>query len=215
MRPVDGIPGPPESMPGVMDIYVQQIDFGAGADPSGIFESNLPCGEPARCGGKASVRIRIVPSNYATSANWDGALGNGNGYVVAKVSNLEGVPYDRLNLGPYEVGYVWVGDSQGLGRTTALYAVRAGSVKRLFKFKANRFCRTATPLTPAVHINTPPTCAEMTPKAAGTMPEQASIEPFTAIASYAIKAARRMLAPPPVDAGLWISCSLGCCEVQF
>jgi len=215
IKPGDGIPGPPENMPGLMDTYVQQIDFGAGADPSGIFEGDLPCGMPAKCGGQTNVRLRIVPSNYATTANWEGALSSGNGYVVAKVSNLQGVPYDRLNLGPYEVGYVWVGDSQGLGRTTALYAVRGGTVRRLIKFKANKFCRKATPLSPAVHVYTPPMCSDSTSKAAASMPEQASIEPFTAIASYVVKAATRMLSPPPADAGLWVSCSLGCCEVQF
>ena len=215
MKPADGIPGPPEAMPGAMDDYVQQIDFGAGSDPSGIFEGDLPCGMPAKCGGQATVRLRIVPSNYATSADWGHALQNGNGYVVAKVSNLQGVPFDRLNLNPYEVGYVWVGDSQGVGRTAALYSVRAGTVKRLFKFKGVKFCNDTTTQKPAVHIYTPPKCTNQYAKPAGAAAEQASIEPFTAIGSYLFSAVARKLGQPGLDSGLWISCSLGCCEAQF
>jgi hypothetical protein len=215
MKPADGIPGPPEATPGAMDDYVQQIDFGAGSDPSGIFEGDLPCAVPAKCGGKATVRLRIVPSNYATTADWDHALKNGNGYIVAKVSNLEGVPYDRLNLDPYGVGYVWVGDSQGLGRTVALYGVRGGAVKRLFKFKGRTFCKDPTPQKPAVHIYTPSKCTDTNSTAVGAASEQASIEPFTAIAALLAKTVTRMLAQPGLNSGLWISCSLGCCEAQF
>ena len=214
MTPADGIPGPPEATPGAMDDYVQQIDFGAGSDPSGIFEGALPCAVPARCGGQATVRLRIVPSNYATTANWDHALNNGNGYVVAKVSNLEGVPFDRLNLGPYDIGYVWVGDSQGLGRTVALYGVRAGNVKRLFKFKGHTFCKDSTPQKPAVHIYTPSKCTDPDSKPMGAA-QQASMEPFSAIGAYVVKAVRRALAQGGLDSGLWVSCSLGCCEAQF
>lgn len=215
MKPGDGIPGPPEASPGAMGDYVQQIDFGAGADPSGIFEGNLACGMPAKCGGQDSVRLRIVPSNYATTADWDHALKNGNGYIVAKVANLEGVPYDRLNLDPYGVGYIWVGDSQGVGRTVALYGVRGGTVKRLFKFKGRTFCKNSTPQAPAVHINTPSKCTDTNSMPMGAASEQASIEPFTAIAALLAKTVTRMLAPSPIDSGLWISCSLGCCEAQF
>ena len=215
-RPADGFAGTPEGNPRGMDDYVQKIDFGAGSDPSGIFEGDLPCAMPAKCGGKTAVRVRIVPSNFATASDWDKALhAGGNGYIVAKVTNLEGVPFDRLNLGPYEVGYVWVGESLGLGRLPALYAVRAGTVKRIFRFKGQTFCRDSTPQKPAVHINTPSKCSDPSSSPAAATMQQASIEPFAAIASYLVKTARRMLAPPPVDSGLWISCSVGCCEVQF
>ena len=43
-RPQDGIPGPPEAHPGDFAFYVQQIDFGLGSDPSGIFEGPMKCG---------------------------------------------------------------------------------------------------------------------------------------------------------------------------
>lgn len=215
MTPGDGIPGTPEASPGAMGDYLQQIDFGAGSDPSGIFDGSLPCGMPAKCGGKTSVHLRIVPSNFATNADWDNALNKGNGYVVAKVSNLDVVPYDRLNLGPNEIGYVWVGDSQGLGRTAALYAIRGGTVKRLFNFKGHGFCRNSAAQKPAVHIYTPAMCTDPTPKAAAAAPEQASIEPFTAIAAYVVKTVTRRFSPPPGVSGLWISCSAGCCEAQF
>jgi hypothetical protein len=214
-KPADGLPGQPEAMPGAMNDYVQQLDFGAGADPSGIFEGDLTCGMPAKCGGKTTVRLRIVPSNFANVADWDGALNRGNGHVVAKVSNLDDVPYDRLNLGPHDIAYLWVGDSQGLGRTVALYTVKSGAVKRLFKFKGRTFCRMSTPQPPAVHINTPPKCTSMDSKPLGAATEQASIEPFTEIASYVVKAVTRMFAQSGFDSGLWVSCSLGCCEAQF
>jgi len=212
--PKDGLGGQPEVNASGMADYVQRIDFGAGSDPSVIFEGNLACGVPANCGGRDSVRIRIVPSNYATSADWDRALNNGNGYIVAKVSNLEGVRYDRLNLDGYGVGYVWVGDSQGLGRTVALYGLKSGVPKRLLKFKGHTFCRNSTPQAPAVHINTPSKCTDTNSMPMGAA-SQASIEPFTALASYVVKRVARMLAQPSLDSGLWISCSSGCCEAQF
>lgn len=212
--PKDGLAGQPEAKAAEMADYIQRIDFGAGSDPSGIFVGELQCAVPASCGGRESVHVRIVPSNFAATADWDKALHGGNGHVVAKVSNLDAVPYDRLNLGPNEVGYVWVGDSQGLGGTAALYTVKGGNVKRIFMFKGRTFCRNSAPQQPAVHINTPSKCSEMDSKAMGAA-QQASIEPFTAIASYLVKRVSRMLSPPPAESGLWISCSLGCCEAQF
>jgi hypothetical protein len=215
-RPQDGIPGPPEATPGKMDDYVQQIDFGAGADPSGIFEGPMKCGMPAKCGGQTDVHIRIVPSNYATTADWKKALGNGNGYVVAKVSNMDAVPFDRLNLAPYDVAYVWVGANQGQARTAVLYTVRSGIVHRVFTFKALSFCQDSTPQKPAVHIYTPAKCSgNLTSRSTGPAVRQASIEPFSAIASYLVNALTRAFAPPPGLDGLWISCSYGCCEAQF
>lgn len=213
-KPGDGLPGQPEANPAAMDAYVQQIDFGAGADTSGIFDGALPCGNPDNCGGKSAVRLRIVPSNLATNADWDSALGNGNGYIVAKITNLDSVPFDRLNLGAGEIAYVWIGDSQGVGRAPTLYTVRSGKVKRLFKFKGRTFCRDSAQQKPAVHIYTPTKCTDTKLKSAAAATE-ASIEPISAIGAYLVKAVARMIAPPPADSGLWISCSLGCCEAQF
>lgn len=215
-RPQDGIPGPPEATPGKMDDYVQQIDFGAGADPSGIFEGPLQCQTQAGCGGQTEVRMRIVPSNYANTADWQKALGNGNGYVVAKVSNMDPVPFDRLNLAPYEVAYVWVGaNGQGQARTAVLYAVRSGIVRRVFTFKALHYCHDTTPQKPAVHIYSPAKCSgQLAATPSATPMRQASIEPFSAIGAYIVNKISAALAPPGFD-GLWISCSYGCCEAQF
>ena len=184
--PKDGLTGQPETKAAAMADYLQRIDFGAGSDSSGIFEGELPCAVPANCGGKVAVRLRIVPSNFAATADWDKALHGGNGHVVAKVSNLEAVPYDRLNLGANEVGYVWVGDSQGLGPTAALYTVKSGNVKRIFKFKGRTFCRNSTPQKPAVHINTPSKCSDMDSKPMAAAQEASMIEPFTVLASYVV-----------------------------
>jgi hypothetical protein len=215
VRPQDGIPGPPEAMPGQMDDYVQQIDFGAGADPGGIFEGPMKCGMPAKCGGQTEVHIRVVPSNYATTADWQKALNNGNGYVVAKVSNMDAVPFDRLNLAAYEVGYVWVGSNQGSARTAAIYAVRNGNVRRIFTFKGLKFCKDSTPQKPAVHIYSPSKCTGTLSATSFTGGiQQASVEPFSAIGSYLLTKLATTLVPGGLD-GLWISCSYGCCEAQF
>lgn len=215
-RLAEGFAGMPEANPRAMNDYVQKIDFGAGSDSTGIFEGDLQCAMPAKCGGKTTVHLRITPSNLANVADWDKALRTGgNGYIVAKVTNLDDVPFDRLNLGPSEVGYVWVGESLGLGRLPALYAVRSGTVKRIFRFKGRTFCRDRTPQKPAVHINTPSKCSDPNSSPMGASMQQASIEPFTALGAYVVRAVRRMLVPPPVDSGLWISCSAGCCEAQF
>jgi hypothetical protein len=214
-KPQDGIPGPPEAMPGRMDDYVQQIDFGAGAAPDGIFEGPLKCAQVSRCGGQTEVRLRIVPSNYAPSADWEKALNNGNGYVVAKVANLDAVPFDRFNLAAYEVAYLWVGATQGQARTAALYAVRGGTVRRVFTFPARRFCRNSDQQKPAVHIYSPAKCTEMSATLSAATVQRASIAPFGALATYLVNALTRSSAQPPALDGLWISCSLGCCEAQF
>lgn len=215
-RPQDGIPGPPEAMPGRMDDYVQQIDFGAGSDPSGIFEGPLQCQTQAGCGGQTEVRMRIVPSNYANTADWQKALNNGNGYVVAKVSNMDPVPFDRLNMSAYEVAYVWVGNNgNGEARTAALYAVRGGNVRRVFTFKALHYCHDTTPQKPAVHIYSPAKCTGTAAAATPALPiKVASIEPFSAIGAFLVNKIAAALASPGFD-GLWISCSYGCCEAQF
>jgi len=198
-----------------MDDYVQQIDFGAGADPNGIFEGPLKCGVPARCGGQTEVHLRIVPSNYAPSAEWEKALNHGNGYVVAKVANLDAVPFDRFNLAAYEVAYLWVGATQGQARTAALYAVRGGNVRRVFTFNARKYCRDSAPQKPAVHFYSPAKCTEVGARPFATTVQQASVEPFGALGIYLVNALTSRFAPPASADGMWISCSLGCCEVQF
>lgn len=215
VRPQDGIPGPPESMPGRMEDYIQQIDFGAGSDPGGIFDGTLKCGVPARCGGKTEVKLRIVPSNYSTTADWEKSLTNGNGYIVAKVKNEDDVTFDRFNLPAGDVAYLWVGLTQGPGRTAALYTVKAGNARRIHTFGARKFCRHSEPQKPAVHVYSPAKCTETAAAPVASSVQRASLEPFGAIGAFLTTALTNKLAPPPPADGLWISCSLGCCEVQY
>jgi hypothetical protein len=156
-----------------------------------------------------------VPSNYAPSADWEKALNNGNGYVVAKVANLDAVPFDRFNLAAYEVAYLWVGATQGQARTAALYAVRGGNVRRVFTFKDRGYCRDSTPQKPAVHIYAPAKCGKVGATPFATTLQQASVEPFGALGIYLVNALTSRFAPAPALDGVWISCSLGCCEAQF
>jgi hypothetical protein len=199
-----------------MDDYIQQIDFGAGADPSGIFEGPMTCANPARCGGKTEVRLRIVPSNYAPSNDWEHALNNGNGYVAAKISNLDGVPFDRFNMDAYGVAYVWVGEVGGHVRTAALYKRNGINVQRIFTFKARKFCRNSAPQTPAVHVWIPSHCTEANATPFATTVQKASLDPISGLGILLVNALTRLISPPLVGTdGLWISCSLGCCEAQF
>jgi len=213
-KPQDGIPGPPEAHRGDFATYVQQIDFGLGSAPGGIFEGPLKCGDPAKCGGKANVNIRIVPSNYALTNNWERALGNANGYVAAKVMNVDDVTFDRFNLGPGDIAYVWVGALGGAARNVALYKLEGDNARRIFTFPSHKFCRTATPAAPAVHIYVPASCQESSVSPLPAKVQQASLDPFGAL-KILVNAFVAKIAPPPALDGLWISCSLGCCEAQY
>jgi len=119
-------------------------------------------------------------------------------------------------MAAYEVAYVWVGaNGGGQARTAALYVVRGGNARRVFTFKALKYCHDTTPQKPAVHIYSPPKCsgeAAATPFASTV--QQASIEPFSAIGAYLVKRLTAALGPGDLN-GLWISCSYGCCEAQF
>lgn len=206
----DGLVGPPEDMP-EMESYTQAINFGVGAAPDGVFDGYLICGNPQRCGNKTEVHISITPSPYAPSVDWDKALGHGNGHVVAKVTNLDNVRFDKFDIDGGETLYLWVGAMKGdAAKATGLYSIKHGDAKRRMKFRGQDYCSRPAP-PPGVHILPPPDCPAPQPFA----PQQSSIEPFSAVGSYLIHAiTRAFLAPQPID-GLWISCSYGCCEVQL
>ena len=205
--PREGFAGVPEARPAEFEIYVQKVGFGEVAG-SEILDDNFACKTPANCGGQQSVRLRAAPSNYAADVAWNDALGMGKGHVVAKVTVVDPVPFDRLNLTKDDVVYLWVGPLQG-GRGAALYRVRNGRATPVYKFAKLTFCKYAIQQKPAVHRNKPPKCTDTDPK-----PLQAPAPAGQALASLASRPLRMERNQGFTD-GLWVSCSGGCCEVQF
>lgn len=218
--PQDGLPGPPEDMAANVEDHIQRIDWGASADSSGIFEGPIKCQDSMNCGGQAYVTVRIVPSNFAPGNDWDKALSTGNGYMVAKISIAGGYPFDRFNMKKDDVAFLWVGAVKGEPRGAKLYTMKGGTLTPIFRFKNIWICRHPGGATqkPAVHFPPPvETCNPPRPTALAFLPtvQQASIAPFGALATYLVNALTRNSAQPRALDGLWISCSLGCCEAQF
>jgi len=207
--PKDGFKGSPEALTEDFEAYTQRLGFGE-VPGSGILDERFPCPDRTKCGGQDSVELRVVPSNYAPSVHWDQALGTGNGHIVAKLINMDTVAYDPLKLAKSDIAYLWVGSMNGVPRGAALYRIRGGKLIRLYKFSSLKFCKGTNGGLPAVHSNRPPKCTDSDPKPLSAA--QASIFPVGAVLDGLMHVMNRKQA---LTGGLWISCSVGCCEAIY
>lgn len=209
--PKDGLPGSPEDRPGIFEDYTQVLGFGE-VPGSVILDGALTCSKPSDCGGQTEVKFKIVPANYVS--NWGDALDSGNGHVVAKVIKTEDVPFGPFKMASGDnVAYVWIGAAKGDGSKGAgLYVIKKGEPKRIFKFKSIGYCNVANNGLPAVHSNRPSKCNDLKPTLAAPALKKASIEPFSAFASYFL---RSLSASQTQIDGLWFDCTSGCCEAQY
>lgn len=219
-KPADGKPGKPEDKPGEMLVYASQIPFGEGIPSGDIIDQPFPCEPtPQQCGGQASVRIRIVPSNFAPNVDWNGILNPGsgqqpkNGHFVAKVTNPTDYPFGPLRLAPNDVAYLWVG-TVGNGNANMQSVV----LYRLDGTRAVQLARAVRPAvicnkprtTPAVHLYPMLGCDQSYPRAGAS--STASLQSMTHLTSYFARPARDNMVH---TSGLWVSCDAGCCQVQM
>ncbi len=211
----DGFAGLPEARAAAFEIYVQKLGFGS-APGSVSIEQPFECGLAANCGGKTSVVLRVTPSDYSSDVDWKDATGNGKGHVVAKIVVVDPAPYDRMGLQADDVAYLWVGTIQG-GKGAALYRVRGGKVTMAYKFTDVRYCKSSAYQPPTVHLYMTPKCTNPDPS------PPTSSSAAAATASISTNDNMIMLVSSPVFrssnafalSGLWVSCSGGCCEVQY
>jgi hypothetical protein len=208
-NPRDGFRGPPEDNFGGFEDYVQTLGFGE-IQGSKLLEGPFPCEDASQCGGKSSVNLKIVPSNYVS--DWNAALSSGNGHVVGKIVNTEDVPFASFNMNKADnVAYVWVGEMKNDARGAALYVIKKGSLKRILKFRDIRYCRVPNDGLPAVHSNRPSECTETNSAPLQPKVTKASIEPFTGAIPRLLRSLNAMQA---ID-GLWFDCTSGCCEAEY
>jgi len=208
--PKDGFKGSPETYVDDFEAYTQRLGFGE-VTGSVILDERFPCPDKTKCGGQDSVHLRVVPSNYAPTVQWDQALGTGNGHIVAKIINTDTVAYDPLKLAKSDIAYLWVGGMNGVPKGAAIYRVRGGKLTRLYKFSSLKFCKGTNGGLPAVHSNRPPKCTDTDPKPLSAA-QQASIFPVGALLDGLMRALNGKQA---LTGGLWISCSVGCCEAIY
>lgn len=204
-NPANGLSGKPESQPTGFETYSR--DLGYGNTPGSVrFDGNVKCPDPAKCGGDSSVMMSIVPADYVD--DWDGAVkGTKNGHIVAKVFNAGYKPFGYWNLTATDaLSYIWVGQFQG-GTGAALYAMRNGKMTRIYTFAGVKKCsKTSGP--PEVHFNMPANCSETIgmipsrPVQLASLSTNSFMPQFFATQGIAVN-------------GLWVSCSAGCCEVQY
>jgi hypothetical protein len=209
-EPKDGFAGLPEARPSEFEVYVQKLGFGE-VPGSETLEEKFTCADPTKCGNQPSVTLRVAPSNYAPDVSWDDALGTGKGHVVAKIAVVDPVPFDRFNLIKDDVVYLWVGTVRGGGKGAALYRARSGKVSQVFQFLALRYCKYQLPQKPSVHHWQQAKCADPSPKPFMSPSPATSGEAIVALTSRSLPASRILAG----NEGLWISCSIGCCEVQY
>lgn len=203
--PANGISGKPETQQAAFEAYAKDLGFGYTAG-SMRFDGGVKCPDPAKCGGQSSVELSIVPSDYVD--DWDGAVkGTKNGHIVAKVFNAGHQPFGYWNLTADDaLSYIWVGQFQG-GRGAALYTMRDGKLTRIYTFAGIKKCN-KTPGPPEVHFNMPATCTDPI----GLLPQR-NVQ-LAALSTENFMAQFYRTQGVPVN-GLWVSCSAGCCEVQY
>ncbi len=216
-----GVTGYPETNKQFQD-YFLSLAYADDADPDDIIrEHAFTCSKPAECGGKTSVRIRIVPTRVAHTVNWKGALGTGTGHLVAKIVILDPrVPVGPLGLAADETGYLWVGENPGGGpRAPAVYPItNSGVVGKPEKLKDKGYCDDGANKWPAVHIN-PGVCGTgLKPFYVRAATSESPADPLQLATTPYRKPDTRLAGgsgddPTMEGEDLWVSCRNGCCRV--
>jgi len=207
-KPKDGKPGKPQDNPNDFQLYALSIPFGEGIPTGDIIDQQLDC--ETNCDAThTTAHIRIVPSNYAPDVEWDPIVnpnpGNRkNGHFVAKISNLSDYPFPPLNMDANDVAFLWIGENGSSNNLRAsLYRFGPSGAQKLREAKV-LICRKPKG-SPAVHLYASMDCRE---GAAST----ASADHLIHLASNSKHDERTSMVH---TSGLWVSCSEGCCQVQF
>jgi len=177
-----------------------------------IIDERVACHDPSECGGQPDVHLRIIPSARANYIDWKRALSTGSGRTLAKISNMENVPFGPLHLMPNETAYLWIGETTAGKRNVGLFAERNGKYEFIKEAIQLRYCNYARPATAAVHFHNPPQCKDMEPTAT---PARGEIAQPVRLASNANVSDLDLTRAFIHNQALWISCSSGCCEASF
>jgi hypothetical protein len=195
--------GNPTSNPDQTSAYIASLQFNENLPESRRVDQQLQCANPSQCGGKTSVRVRVIPEAQSHRVNWGITLTIGNGHILSKITNMDTVAYGRWNIAPNSVAYLWIGEIDGQGRNLGIFhQVSSGySFIKIAGFKG--VCHRPPATFPAAHIYTPGLCHGGYSQA---------FEKSNRLASNSAFDFTRMLGH---DQGLWQGCAQGCCETAF
>jgi hypothetical protein len=165
-------------------------------------DGQLDCHVHTDCGGNGHVKIHIIPATNAYKLNHKTALdGTGPDGWIMKIINTSNDPYEPWKLLPHDVVFLYVGPAVGGGYKYSIYRDEPGSNPTLLAIaQAGAYCETdAHPGSSSAHLYDPPHCLNASDRKVlyGT--------PFPAPGE------KQMMSH---TSGLWISCSLGCCEAS-
>ncbi|HUQ18115.1 MAG TPA: hypothetical protein VM099_00770 [Gemmatimonadaceae bacterium] len=204
-----GLVGYPGSNPEKTKAYLQSLQFVTDS----IVDGPVTCEAGDDCGGAASVRLKILPEANAHRYDIASAFGPGTigGFILAIVVNTDSShSFGPLSLAPGDTAYLWAGSTQNAGKVFGFYKIRStGQAEGVAKAASGAYCAASGPRTkPAVHI---PMYQCQSTAIYGSSSTVSSPEPRSLyrLASNTILAATMLHTQ-----GLWISCSLGCCQVS-
>lgn len=205
-----GLKGKPEDNPKAAHTYVSSLKWGDNlADSQTVYTQFV--------WGNNGATVKIVPVTNANRISWQSALADGgDGYFVAKITNV-----DNQNIGPLGLqeganGYLWIGQLANGERGAAIYSIKKdGTIEpNPKKLEIGGFCPGQHSYA-AVRVTDGSKCSGSFSSQSST----ASNHPMIMFASMRnlenAAPMRGSMVAPPGGSGLWVSCLGGCCEVKI
>lgn len=155
--------------------------------------------------------LKIRPVDYAHQIPWGKVASSGRSHLYAHIE-VSKANCPNLGLLINEQGYLNLSGDGANNLVVEVYKkTLTGAVATGVRARYIKYCNTVAPTKPGTHLWQPVHCTgTATPysQSRGT----AMMKPRFVLASM-LPTANLMAAF--VDQGLWVSCSTGCCEVQF
>ncbi len=206
-----GLVGYPGANPDKTKAYLQSLHWATDS----IVNGPVSCSTGDDCGGASSVNLKILPEANAhlddiSSAFAPGTIG---GFIMAIVINVDSShKFGPLDLAPHDTAYLWAGSTKSSGQLFGFYKINGatGQAHGVARAAYGAYCPpTGTRTIPAVHV---PMYQCQTQPIYGSA-STASTERITSQALYRLASNPIFAATMLHTQGLWISCSLGCCQV--
>jgi hypothetical protein len=194
-----GLAGAPGDNPQTQ-AYLHSVHFDP-ANAAGIIDQDVECEKNHQ---DHPSHLRVVPSHYSHKVVWANAQNGGNGHFVAQITVSAG-NCENLHLNAGETGYLWIGPGAGGARTARVYKQLGNDgidPNDPAETTSIAFCNYANQGRPESHLWNPPKCTDPNP---GPTPP---VHPAPDESKNPVRIKIH-------DSGLWVSCSSGCCQVQF
>ncbi len=144
---------------------------------------------------KPRVQVRFIPESRALLPDMDDLFKKNkkHGHFVAALVNEDTTPIRELgNLAPTDTAFLWVGtNGSGKVRYVFYHFEPNGTPVPVARMRKAGWCANTGVNTPQAHVDTSPECKAMTP----FYDDAKGIQQLH-------------------NSGLWVGCSLGCCQVS-